>query len=168
MQTESLSLQRLTREDYGWLCALYADPEIMEYIGTGVRSFEVASGVLDKILVAPPPAGYWTLWDKQTGEPLGAGMLMIRHEGSPLEIGFLLAKKAWGRGLATEASHALLEHAFTVLNVPLVEAYTDPRNDASARVLLKAGFRDAGITPGPYGTPDRRFSAARDEWLQAT
>ncbi|HEX4386303.1 MAG TPA: GNAT family N-acetyltransferase [Myxococcales bacterium] len=168
MQTKSLSLQRLTREDYGWLCALYADPEIMEYIGTGVRTFEVASGVLDKMLAAPPPAGYWTLRDRQTGEPLGAGMLMIRHEGSPLEVGFLLAKRAWGRGLATEATRALLRHAFTELNVPLVEAYTDTRNDASAKVLLKAGFRDAGITAGPYGTPDRRFSAGRDEWMRSS
>ena len=166
MQTDSLLLQPLTREDYPWLCALYADPEIMRYIGTGVRTYEVASGVLDKMMAAQPPAGYWTLRDKQTGEPLGGAMLMIRKEGSPLEIGFLLAKSAWGRGVATQATRALLEHAFTVLKVPLVEAFTDERNDASAKVLLKAGFRDAGLSPGPYGGSDRKFSISREAWAR--
>src|SRR4051812_24982101 len=156
METESLVISPLTRADYHWLCALYADPAVMRYIGTGVRDFPTASAVLEKTLTAPPPAGYWTVRDRATGEPLGGIMLMFRREGSPLEIGFLLAKAAWGRGVATEAVRAIVAHAFAQ-EVPVVEAFTDTRNDASARVLLKAGFRDAGLSPGPYGTPDRRF-----------
>jgi ribosomal-protein-alanine N-acetyltransferase len=165
MQTDALLLQPLTKADYGWLCALYADPAVMQYIGTGVRTFEVASGVLDKMMAAPPPAGYWTLRDRATGEPLGGGMLMVRREGSPLEVGFLLAKAAWGRGLATQATKALVGHAFEVFQVPLVEAFTDSRNDASAAVLLKSGFRDLGLTAGPYGGTDRKFAITRQQWL---
>jgi ribosomal-protein-alanine N-acetyltransferase len=164
MQTEALLLQPLAKADYGWLCALYADAEVMRYIGTGVRTYEVASGVLDKMMAAPPPAGYWVLRDRITGEPLGGAMLMVRREASPLELGFLLARNAWGRGLATQAARALLEHAFSALKVPLIEAFTDSRNDASAAVLLKAGFRDAGLTTGPYGHTDRKFSLKREEW----
>src|SRR4051812_26474992 len=69
METESLLILPLTRADYDWLCPLYADPEVMRYIGTGVRDFPTASAVLDKTLLAPPPAGYWTLRDRATGEP---------------------------------------------------------------------------------------------------
>jgi RimJ/RimL family protein N-acetyltransferase len=167
MQTDTLLLLPLTPEDYPWLCALYADPEIMQYIGTGVRTYEVASAVLNKILAAPPPAGYWTLRDKQSGEPLGGAMLMIRKEGSPLEIGFLLAKQAWGRGLATQAVRALLTHAFTVLKAPLMEAFTHELNAASGKVLLKAGFHDAGLCPGPYGGTDRKFSISREQFIES-
>jgi RimJ/RimL family protein N-acetyltransferase len=164
MQTQALLLEPLSRDDYGWLCALYADPEVMRYIGTGVRTHEVASAVLDKMRAAPPPAGYWVLRDRQTRAPLGGGMLMVRREGSPLEIGFLLAKASWGRGLATQATRALTAHAFEVLRVPLLEAFTDSRNDASARVLLNAGFRDLGLTAGPYGGTDRKFAITREQW----
>src|SRR4051812_8059537 len=112
METESLLISPLTRADYGWLCGLYADTEVMRYIGTGVRDFATASAVLDKMMAAPPPSGYWTLRDRATGEPLGGIMLMFRREGSPLEIGFLLGRAAWGRGLATQAVQAIVERAF--------------------------------------------------------
>jgi [ribosomal protein S5]-alanine N-acetyltransferase len=165
MQTEGLLLQPLRKADYGFLCALYADPEVMRYIGTGVRPYEAASAVLDKMLAVAPPAGYWVLRGRATGEPLGGAMLMIRRAGSPLEIGFLLARSAWGRGLGTQATRALTEHAFDVLQVPLLEAFTDARNEASACVLAKAGYRDLGLTAGPYGTMDRKFAVTREEWV---
>jgi [ribosomal protein S5]-alanine N-acetyltransferase len=161
MQTKSLLLLPLTREDYPFLCGLYADAEIMRYIGTGVRTAAVASAALDKMLSPPKPTGYWTLRDRRTQQPLGGIMLMYRREGAPLEIGFLLAREAWGRGLATEAVQAVCAHAFEQ-GVPRLEAFTDARNDASARVLLKCGFRDCGITQGPYGTPDRKFDLTRE------
>jgi ribosomal-protein-alanine N-acetyltransferase len=167
METESLLISPLTRADYDWLCRLYADPEVMRYIGTGVRDFATASTVLDRMMVAPPPSGYWSLRDRASGEPLGGIMLMFRRPQSPLEIGFLLARPAWGRGLAAQAVRAVVEQAFAQ-QVPLIEAFTDTRNAASARVLLKAGFRDAGLSPGPYGTPDRKFICRRDEWQPGT
>jgi RimJ/RimL family protein N-acetyltransferase len=157
MQTQSLLLAPLTEGDYAWLCELYADPEVMRYIGTGVRTPQVATAVLEKMRVAAPPLGYWTLRDRSTGEPLGGAMLMMRREGAPVEIGFLLAKPAWGRGLASEAVQAVVDHAFKVRGVRSIEAFTDQRNEASARVLLKAGFRDLGLCTGPYGTVDRKF-----------
>src|ERR1700737_4647257 len=49
--TESLQLDPLTRDDYPWLCALYADPEVMRYIGSGVRTVEQSLASLDFLLV---------------------------------------------------------------------------------------------------------------------
>jgi aminoglycoside 6'-N-acetyltransferase len=165
MQTDALLLSPLSPSDYGWLCELYADPEVMRYIGTGVRNPKVAATALDKMLVARPPSGYWTLRDRETMEPVGGVMLMVRKEGSPLELGFLLAKTAWGRGLATQAVRAILANAFSGHGVPLIEAFTDARNEASAKVLRKAGFRDLGLTAGPYGGQDRKWSVTRDQRL---
>ena len=47
---------------------------------------------------------------------------------------------AWGHGYATEAAHALLQWAFDTLDLNRVQAETDTRNLASARVLEKLGF----------------------------
>ncbi|GAA1133546.1 GNAT family protein [Nocardioides aquiterrae] len=55
-------------------------------------------------------------------------------------LGYCLAEKAWGRGYATEAARALLDWAFGTLDLNRVQAETDTRNLASARVLEKLGF----------------------------
>ena len=55
-------------------------------------------------------------------------------------MGYCLDDAAWGHGYATEAAHALLRWAFDTLDLNRVQAETDTRNAASARVLEKLGF----------------------------
>ncbi len=55
-------------------------------------------------------------------------------------IGFCLGEASWGQGYATEAARALLQWAFDTLDLNRVQAETDTRNAASARVLEKLGF----------------------------
>jgi [ribosomal protein S5]-alanine N-acetyltransferase len=59
-------------------------------------------------------------------------------------LGYCLDDAAWGQGLATEATSALLEWAFTTLDLNRVQAETDTRNAASSRVLEKLGFAREG------------------------
>jgi ribosomal-protein-alanine N-acetyltransferase len=169
LQTKSLVLDPLSRDDFPWLFALYADPAVMRYIGSGPRSEETAQANLESLLLQGERLafGYWVLRDRATSERLGGAALMVRREGTPVELGFLLARKAWGRGLATEAARALIAHALGDLEVPLVQAFMDVNNAASGSVLRKAGLRDEGLSPGPYGGTDRRFAISRAEWLAA-
>lgn len=55
-------------------------------------------------------------------------------------MGYCFAERSWGHGHATEAAHAVLEWAFGALDLNRVQAETDTRNLASARVLEKLGF----------------------------
>lgn len=55
-------------------------------------------------------------------------------------LGYCLDDAAWGNGYATEAALALLQWAFDTLDLNRVQAETDTRNAASARVLEKIGF----------------------------
>jgi RimJ/RimL family protein N-acetyltransferase len=55
-------------------------------------------------------------------------------------MGYCLDEAAWGHGYATEAARALLQWAFDTLDLNRVQAETDTRNAASARVLEKLGF----------------------------
>ena len=59
-------------------------------------------------------------------------------------MGYVLDEAAWGNGYSTEAAHAVLQWAFDTLDLNRVQAETDTRNAASARVLEKLGFLREG------------------------
>lgn len=71
------------------------------------------------------------------------------------EIGFILARDAWGRGLAFEAGAAFLRHA-AARGLDHLTADVDPRNAASLRLLDRLGFHRTG-------TAERTFHIA-GEW----
>ena len=60
------------------------------------------------------------------------------------EVGYMLAREQWGQGLASEAVRAVLRFAFDALGLHRIEAELDPRNEASARLLERLGFRHEG------------------------
>lgn len=59
-------------------------------------------------------------------------------------LGCCFDAAAWGHGYATEAARMLLQWAFETLDLNRVQAETDTRNLASARVLEKLGFEREG------------------------
>jgi RimJ/RimL family protein N-acetyltransferase len=65
------------------------------------------------------------------------------------ELGYALGRAYWGRGYATEAVQAMLDHA-RLLRLRRLEAYSFVDNPASARVLEKAGFADLGVITRNY------------------
>jgi RimJ/RimL family protein N-acetyltransferase len=67
-------------------------------------------------------------------------------DGDDVEVAYRLARPAWGRGIATEAAGALVNHALGALALPRVVAVTYPDNVASQRVLCKLGFEPRGLT----------------------
>ena len=60
-------------------------------------------------------------------------------------LGYCLDDSEWGKGLATEATGALLQWALDMLDLNRVQADTDTRNIASSRVLEKLGFVREGM-----------------------
>jgi len=88
-------------------------------------------------------------------------------------IGYILARKHWGHGYATEAARALVDHAFSELGVHRVYASCDPRNHASIRVLEKVGMslegrlRENMIIHGEY-RDSLIFGILVDEWRTNT
>jgi ribosomal-protein-alanine N-acetyltransferase len=60
------------------------------------------------------------------------------------ELGYALAHSAWGHGYMHEALSALLNYAFSVLELNRIEADIDPQNEGSARTLQRLGFQQEG------------------------
>jgi [ribosomal protein S5]-alanine N-acetyltransferase len=60
------------------------------------------------------------------------------------EIGFILRSDHWGRGYAKEALGLVLDRAFGIHGLAMVEADVDPRNHASLTLLKRLGFSETG------------------------
>jgi RimJ/RimL family protein N-acetyltransferase len=76
--------------------------------------------------------------------PIG-GCGLKRDRGKAPEIGYWLGVPYWGKGYATEAARALIDHAFGDLGLDLLEADARVSNPASRRVLEKCGFQWSGV-----------------------
>ena len=67
-------------------------------------------------------------------------LIRCNPEYRSASLGYCFDDAAWGHGYATEAASALLQWAFDTLDLNRVQAETDTRNAASARVLEKLNF----------------------------
>jgi RimJ/RimL family protein N-acetyltransferase len=76
------------------------------------------------------------------GALIGACGLEAREGPS---IGYWLGQTYWGKGYATEALHALIDHAFGDLDHEALQASARVTNPASRRVLEKCGFQWTGV-----------------------
>jgi RimJ/RimL family protein N-acetyltransferase len=72
------------------------------------------------------------------------GLTRFNPDYRSASLGYCFDDAAWGRGYATEAAFALLRWAFDTLDLNRVQAETDTRNHASARVLEKLNFMREG------------------------
>ena len=73
------------------------------------------------------------------------GMIEIRLENFRADVGYLLAREHWGKGLMSEALSTIVEWALRQESIYRVWALCDADNAASARVLEKAGMQREGL-----------------------
>jgi RimJ/RimL family protein N-acetyltransferase len=87
----------------------------------------------------------------------------------PPEIGYWLGVKFWGKGYATEAVRAVIDHVFTDLDCEAIQSAARVTNPASRRVLEKCGFQWTGagllrIRALSSSAPIDRFRLDRGLW----
>src|SRR5450432_3009149 len=87
----------------------------------------------------------WIIEDRKSGTLMGAIRFnSIEKKWKCAEIGYELHPEFWGKGLMTEAVHAVVNCGHQSFRLNRIEAWTLPGNAASDRVLQKAGFRHEG------------------------
>jgi RimJ/RimL family protein N-acetyltransferase len=101
------------------------------------------------------------------GELIGMCGVEPRQDGP--EIGYWVGVPFWGRGYATEAVRAVIDHAFDALGHQMLQAASRVSNPSSRRVLEKCGFQWTGV--GLYrvrainsSAPFDRFRLDRGLW----
>ena len=89
------------------------------------------------------------------GQVIGSISLVFEPEHAKAELGYWIGLPFWGKGFASEAARVLVEFAFSQLGLNRVQAHHMARNPASGRVLIKAGLRPEGTSPGAMRKNDR-------------
>ena len=107
------------------------------------------------------------------GGVLGAVALAITHAHQRAELGYWIGVPYWRRGYATEAATAMLDHAFSTLDLRRVDAHCLTRNVGSARVMEKIGMRHEGTLRAhvlKWDVPEdvALYAILRDEWSRLT
>jgi RimJ/RimL family protein N-acetyltransferase len=148
LDTARLRLRPLAKNDIDDYAALYADPEILRYLGGGAQPWDRGRSSRHMAFVAGQwlvgDAGMWAVEHKETGAFLGV-IGFSSPEGWPgFELAWTLARCWWGHGYATEGAQAALTYAFTVLGKGSVISLIHPENGPSIRVAERIGEKMQG------------------------
>jgi RimJ/RimL family protein N-acetyltransferase len=148
ISTPRARLRNWRPSDRDGFAAMHADPDVMADAG-GVLGRPESDLKLNRYSAAFDQYGFcrWAIEDLE-GEFLGYTGIMPSRPAHPLgahvEIGWRLARTAWGRGYATEAARAALQDGFERVGLPEVLAYTAPDNLKSQAVMSRLALqRDA-------------------------
>lgn len=96
-------------------------------------------------LWATGSAAVYAVVDRAAGALVAAVGLHVVRAHAHAELGYWVGVDHWGRGIATEASRALLDFGFGALALHRVQARHFVRNPASGQVMRKLGMRLEGI-----------------------
>ncbi|HET9950311.1 MAG TPA: GNAT family N-acetyltransferase [Candidatus Eisenbacteria bacterium] len=145
LETERLSLRRLTPDDAPFMLELVTDPSWIEFIGDrGLKTVDDARAyIVDRYVADYERHGFglYLVALRETGESLGICGLIKRESLEDVDVGFAFLPRHVGRGYATEAAAASLEHGWRDLGLRRIVAITVPNNLRSIGVLEKVGLR---------------------------
>lgn len=143
LTTPRLTLRTFRDDDLPRYAALNADPEVTEHLGgpvARVTSDEIAEWANQHF--ANDRLGLLAVERRDTGEFIGmCGVHEQDWYPDDVEIGWRLARSAWGAGYATEAASAWLGYAFEVTGRPRVLSITEWANRRSLAVMHRLGLR---------------------------
>lgn len=150
LETDRLKLRMWRESDLDDYAALTADPLVMRYLQPGKPPFTRADAWRSIAFFMGHwqlrGYGHWAVEEKATGRMIGR-IGFLNPEGWPgFEIGWTLARHAWGKGYATEGGRRALDHAFTALDQRHVISLIHPDNTASMKVAERLGERLEGRT----------------------
>ena len=155
LETERLLLRLPESTDVDALHRAYADPEVMRFVGDGKpfsREKTVAELELCRARWERNRLPTFVLETRGEGRVIGEvgfaawdpetwryGVDVVAGRRVEIELGWTLAREAWGSGYATEAARAARDWAVTELKLPRLISMILPQNERSKRVAMRIG-----------------------------
>jgi ribosomal-protein-alanine N-acetyltransferase len=182
LTTARVLLRPYQEGDYPALIAIDADDAVRHQQGGDIISEERSQAwfryIIDKAHTEQPRTHYhFAIVERATGDVIGRCALRLLDSDSydgtlrQGDIGYVLARAAWGCGYATEAALAMIRSGFGTLGLHRITASCRAENSASAHVLEKLGMRrEAYLWAGQCGGGQRidmvQYALHADEWVQ--
>ena len=155
LETERLLMPPLSADHTAALAEVYADPEVARYIGGAALDAEGSAAQVARFEAVWREYGFGqsALVDRASGALLGRAGLHPWPQWDEVELGYVLARHAQGRGLATEAARAWLDVASETLALDRLTAVIHPDNAPSRALATRLGFRVHREDVTPAGVP---------------
>ena len=191
LETTRLLLRPFTWNDFDFINALHADPEVARYIGYGKPRTETENRRLLEITFTAykeDNLGHLAACLRDTGEIIGrCGLSLLEVEAAPadeqaprwfwtrnsapkgmeivrrIEVGYTFARQYWGNGYATESATAVRDYAFQSRQEDQLVAAIFPENIASITVAKKIGMSLRGPITA-FVMPAEQHLLDRDDW----
>ncbi len=174
--TRRLSFRRLDRDDLDELAAILAQREVWEFeYGRGITTTETEA-FLGRQLKLWAEFGFGGCGVRELARPGLIGVVglavptVLRELLPPVTVGWRFSPTMWGKGYATEAATALLDQAFTTMEIERVGCVTSTENRRSIAVAQRLGMSFVAEAPVPSDEEARAVTAVlfeieRDSWL---
>lgn len=180
LETGRLILRPWEDRDRPAYAEIIGDPEVRRYfprVGTPAEASDAIDRAMERL--AEFGFGFLALERKADGVLLGMlgmspfqpALRRVVRRCPPVEIGWQLGRRFWGKGYAPEGAAAMLHYGFAVLNIPEIGAVTFRGNLPSRRVMEKIGmaydpsgdFRNPNVPPGNWLKPHVLYRIRRSE-----
>jgi ribosomal-protein-alanine N-acetyltransferase len=173
LETERLILRKLTMDDAEDIFAYASDPEVTAYMlwdthATIDDSKNFIRFTLDRY--EKDEAGEWGIILKETGRLIGcAGFVRTDMKNRRTEIGYVLGKPYWGKGIVPEAAGRMLKFAFEDMGLNRIECYHLLPNEKSGRVMQKLGMtyegtaREKVLVKGRFWDV-KQYAILKEDW----
>jgi len=170
LETARLRLRDWGEDDLEEFAAIVADPEVMRYVHEPLSRPEAARAIQRfHDHWSHFGFGVWAVEERSSGTLLGR-IGLRQHDDWPdpenVEVGWVLARHAWGRGFAAEGGREALKFGFRVCSVDRIISITRVENYRSIRVMEKLRLSCSGENDW-RGHHVVWYSAQREEWLRA-
>ncbi len=163
LETERLTLRRITLDDAEFIRGLLNEPSFLEFIGDrGVRTLDDARAYIRNVPVASYERfgfGMFLACLKESGTPIGICGLLKRDWLEDVDVGFAFLPAYWSKGYAVESASAVMAYGRSVFGLSRILGITKPENEGSIRLLEKLGLKCVGTVPvAGEGVVDRLYS----------
>lgn len=145
LETKRLIVRPVSIDSLKETFELYSDPEVMLHAYNGPKTYEETCEFVKQMIQHHEKHGFSSgnVYEKGSNLFIGrSGLIFLGLDDNQpeIEVGYILHKKFWNKGYATELATAFLEWGFKNLSVNKLVATVNPKNIKSRHVLEKIGM----------------------------
>lgn len=175
LETDRLILRQIRSEDADDILDLASHPQVTQYtaalelIHTKKDAQELIAIMTQRYQLDLPTR--WAIVYKPENKVIGiCGFVGYSASFCRAEIGYALNYTYWGKGIATEATKAIIEFGFNHMHLNRIEATVDPNNQGSIHVIEKVGMKYEGTLRQHIWSKDEYrdrliYSVLKNEYL---
>ncbi|MCL1677041.1 GNAT family N-acetyltransferase [Elizabethkingia meningoseptica] len=149
IETERLILRQLTQDDAADMFEYFSKDEVTIYYDLYTfKKIEEAEDLIRQFNnnFENKKGIRWAIQLKEGGKMIGTcGYHNWFPEHFKAEVGYELNPGYWRKHYMQEALEAILPYAFSEMQLHRIDAFTDPANEASEKILLKLDFKEEGL-----------------------